>query len=204
MTKFEFIRFLEDSGCLKFGAFTLKSGDRSPFFINLGQVYTGKELTCLGDVLAAAADSAFPGATVLFGPAYKGIPMVTAAAQAMARGGRTVAICYDRKEDKGHGERGTYIGTVPSRDDRVVIVDDVLSSGGTKVAAMEKLARDFGVAPEGVLVAVDRRREVDAATPLPFPLHAVVNIVDLADYLADRSDPRGADVRNFYQGDTYA
>ena len=202
--KFDFIRFLEDSGCLKFGDFTLKSGDRSPFFINLGNVSTGEELTRLGEVLAAAVDSAFPGATVLFGPAYKGIPMVTAAALAMARNGRPVDICYDRKEDKGHGEQGAYIGTAPSRDDRVVIIDDVLSSGGTKVAAIEKLERDFGVRPQGVLVTVDRRRKADAAAPVPFALHAVVDIVDLADYLAHRSDPREADVRAFHQGDTYA
>lgn len=201
MTKFEFINFLENSGCLKFGDFTLKSGDHSPFFINLGDISTGAELATLGNMLAAEVDAAFPGATLLFGPAYKGIPMVTAAAMAMAENHRPVAILYDRKEGKGHGERGAYIGASPTSKDRVVIVDDVLSSGGTKVAAMEKLQRDFSVSPQGVLVTVDRRRKADAAAPLPFSLHAVVDIVDLAAYLDQRSDPRAADVRAFYEGE---
>jgi len=203
VTKFEFIQFLEESGCLKFGDFTLKSGDRSPFFINLGDVSTSAELATLGSMLAAELGTAFAGTTVLFGPAYKGIPMVTAAALAMADSSRSVAIFYDRKEGKGHGERGTYIGTSPTPADKVVIVDDVLSSGGTKVAAIAKLERDFAVSPAGVLVTVDRRRKADTAEPLPFCLHAIVDIVDLADYLGQRSDPREADVRAFYEGETY-
>ena len=112
--KREFIQFLVDSGCLKFGDFQLKSGDRSPFFVNLGQADSGAKLDALGRALADAVAAAFPEATLLFGPAYKGIALaVAAAASAWYRQGKDIRFFYDRKEAKAHGERGKFIGHLP-------------------------------------------------------------------------------------------
>ncbi|MBM4355912.1 MAG: orotate phosphoribosyltransferase, partial [Deltaproteobacteria bacterium] len=155
----EFVRFLVSEGALRFGDFTLKSGDRSPFFIDLGSIRTGRALWSLGGYLAEALDRSFPDANVLFGPAYKGISLATAAAVAAAhRTGRDLAVTFDRKESKDHGEGGSFIGYKPEPGDRIVIVDDVMSSGGTKVAAMDAIGKAFGVRPVGTLVTVDRAR----------------------------------------------
>lgn len=196
-----FISFLVDSGCLRFGDFTLKSGAASPFFVNLGDITTGPELETLGRALARVVADHVEGATVLFGPAYKGIPMATAVAMSgVAVAGRVWALCYDRKEAKGHGEGGRYIGQLPTPADVVVIIDDVLSSGGTKLEAAAGLEQAFGARPAAVVVAVDRRQaghELPAGFP---PVHAVVTITDLADWLDEQGDTdRAGTVRRFYR-----
>ncbi len=200
--KNQFIRFLVDSGCLKFGDFQLKSGDRSPFFVNLGQADSGAKLDIVGRALAAASLAAFPQAELLFGPAYKGIGLAVAAAAAgWYRHGKDLRFFYDRKEAKAHGERGRFIGHLPEPGEAVVMIDDVLSDGGTKVAAVEAIAATFRTRPVGVVVAVDRRRR---ATPLPAglpPVEAVVALSDLCDYLAETgADEHCQALRRFYEG----
>ena len=201
--KREFIRFLVDSGCLKFGDFQLKSGDRSPFFVNLGRADSGAKLDVLGRALADAVQAAFPEATLLFGPAYKGIALaVAAAASAWYRQGKDIRFFYDRKEAKAHGERGTFIGHLPEPGEAVAMIDDVLSDGGTKVEAAAAIEAAFRTRPAGIVVAVDRRRR---ATPLPAglpPVRAVIDLGDLCDYLEETGDAVHLQaLRRFYEGE---
>ena len=201
--KLQFIRFLVESGCLKFGEFTLKSGDRSPFFVNLGQADSGAKLDVMGCALALAAQQAFPQAALLFGPAYKGIALAVAtAAAAWRHQGRDLRFFYDRKEAKAHGERGLFVGHLPKPGEAVVMVDDVLSDGGTKVEAMRAIQAAFQTRPVGIVVALDRRRR---ATPLPEglpPVQAVIGLADLCDYLEETGDTvHGAALQRFYEGE---
>jgi orotate phosphoribosyltransferase len=201
--KMQFIRFLVDSGCLKFGDFQLKSGDRSPFFVNLGQADSGAKLDVLGRALAETVRTAFPQSSLLFGPAYKGIALaVAAAASAWYRHGKDVRFFYDRKEAKAHGERGKFVGHLPEPGEPVVMIDDVLSDGGTKVEAVAAIEAGFQTRPVGIVVALDRRRR---ATPLPAglpPVQAVIGLADLCDYLEETGDPTHlAALRRFFEGE---
>ncbi len=198
-----FIRFLVESGCLKFGDFKLKSGDRSPFFVNLGQADSGAKLDVVGRALAEASMAAFPEALLFFGPAYKGIALaVAAAASAWRHHGKDYRFFYDRKEAKQHGERGVFIGHLPEPGEAVVMIDDVLSDGGTKVEAMNAIEGAFRTRPVGIVVALDRRRR-DKPLPLGLPpVEAVVRLPDLIDYLADAGDAlHGEALRRFYEGE---
>ncbi len=201
--KLQFIQFLVSSGCLKFGDFQLKSGDRSPFFVNLGNADSGAKLDALGRALAGAARTAFPDATLLFGPAYKGIALAAAAAAAAWRHeDRDLRFFYDRKEAKAHGEKGRFVGHLPEPGEAVVMIDDVLSDGGTKVEAAAAIEAAFRTRPVGIVVAVDRRRR---ATPLPAglpPVEAVVRLPDLMDYLAETGDAEHEKaLKKFYEGE---
>ena len=201
--KKQFIEFLVASGCLKFGDYQLKSGDRSPFFVNLGQADSGAKLDVVGRALAEASRAAFPQAALLFGPAYKGIALAAAAAAAAwYRHGKDMRFFYDRKEAKTHGERGRFIGHLPEPGEAVVMVDDVLSDGGTKVEAIEAIRTAFQTRPVGIVVAVDRRRR---ATPLPAglpPVEAAIDLADLCEYLAETGDDlHHQALRRFYEGD---
>ena len=153
-----FARFAVRAGLLRFGRFTTKSGRASPYFFNTGACADGAALSELGGYYAAAIADRFPDATVLFGPAYKGITLAAAAAMALSRG-RTqpVGFCFDRKERKEHGEGGLLVGRLPTAGDRVVIVDDVVTDGASKRHAIELLQRETSVRPAGLLVAVDRQ-----------------------------------------------
>lgn len=201
--KKQFIEFLLASGCLKFGDFQLKSGDRSPFFVNLGQADSGAKLDVVGRTLAEASLRAFPQATLLFGPAYKGIALAVAAAAAgWYRHGQDLRFFYDRKEAKAHGERGRFIGHLPEPGEAVVMIDDVLSDGGTKVEAIAAIEAAFQTRPVGIVVAVDRRRR---GTPLPPglpPVAAAIDLSDLCEYLAETGeDVHHQALRRFYEGE---
>jgi orotate phosphoribosyltransferase len=114
--------------------------------------------------------------------------------------GRDVPVFYNRKEQKGHGEKGLYIGQAPSPEDRVIIVDDVLSSGGTKVEASDAIHAAFGVRAHGVIVAVDRTRKGASYDRAALPVHALVTIGDLVLYLRALGDGRADTVQRFYEG----
>ncbi|KFN51833.1 hypothetical protein N790_13820 [Arenimonas malthae CC-JY-1] len=150
-------RFLDlalDRQVLRFGQFTLKSGRVSPYFFNAGLFDSGAALGTLGKCYAEALDDAGLQFDMLFGPAYKGIPLATALAVAMACRGRDVPVAFNRKEAKAHGEGGSLIGA-PVRG-RVLIVDDVITAG-TAIRESIGIIRAAGGEPCGVLIALDRQ-----------------------------------------------
>ena len=153
-----FIAFMVCSGVLTFGDFVTKSGRRTPYFINTGNYKTGAQAGKLGDYYAACIQEQFPdGIDCLFGPAYKGIPLVVSAAAALYRNyGRDLPYCFNRKEAKDHGEGGSLVGYKPQDGDRVAIVEDVVTAG-TAVRESIALFRDVAkVDIRALFVSVDR------------------------------------------------
>ena len=151
----QFIELALARGALRFGRFKLKSGRESPYFFNAGLFSDGEAAAVLGRCYAAALIRSGLAFDMLFGPAYKGIPLVTATAIALAeQHGQRVPYAYNRKEAKAHGEGGTLVGAALAG--RVVIVDDVISDGAAKREAIERI-RATGAVPVGVLLALDRQ-----------------------------------------------
>ncbi|MEK6806775.1 MAG: orotate phosphoribosyltransferase [Pseudomonadota bacterium] len=152
--KTAFIRLALKHEVLKFGQFTLKSGRVSPYFFNLGNVSTGAALRELAQAYAAALQASGLAYDMLFGPAYKGIPLVAAVACALAEAGKDFPYAYNRKEAKDHGEGGLLVGAKPQG--RIVIVDDVLTAG-TALRESVRLLRAAGANPVAALIALDRQ-----------------------------------------------
>jgi orotate phosphoribosyltransferase len=153
--KSTFLKLALKHGVLTFGEFKLKSGRISPYFFNLGLISSGAALRELGGAYAQALQRSGIGYDMLFGPAYKGIPLVAAVAIALA-GTRDVPYAYNRKEAKDHGEGGLLVGPPPQG--RVVIVDDVLTAG-TALRESVKLLRGAGATPVAALIALDRQEQ---------------------------------------------
>ena len=151
-------QFLESAlarDALRFGEFTLKSGRVSPYFFNAGRFDSGAALAALGEAYAQTLHAAQLDFDVLFGPAYKGIPLATAVAMALAAQGRDAPLAFNRKEAKGHGEGGLLIGAALAGK-RVLIVDDVITAG-TAIREAIEIIRQAGGVPCGVLIALDRQ-----------------------------------------------
>ena len=155
--KEEFIRFMVDSGVLTFGDFTLKSGRKAPYFINCGNYRTGEQLAKLGSFYAdCIKDNNIPVET-LFGPAYKGIPLAVSAVIALStKYGINVSYCFDRKEAKDHGEGGMFVGKKLTDNEKVLIIDDVMTSGKALKESLPKLKSTADVNVTGVVITVDR------------------------------------------------
>ena len=196
----EFIRFLVNANVLKFGDFTAKSGRKIPYFINAGEIKTGAQIARLGGFYARAYLEAF-GRTprVLFGPAYKGIPLAVAASVALAGEGLDLPFFFNRKEAKDHGEGGVFVGYTPRNGDEVVIVEDVVTAGTAIRESMELLSALDGVTVAGCLLLVDRgekgKTERSAVREIEqtygFPVRAIVTVRDLLAYLSE--DPSNAE-----------
>ena len=153
----EFIEFLAETGALRFGSFTLKSGRKSPYFFNSGMFNDGAAIGRLGYYYACAVQQLDPAPTALFGPAYKGIPLCVSAVIALNEHfGKNLAYCFDRKEAKGHGDKGLLVGKTPEADDRIVIIDDVITDGATKVEAIRRLSEISKAPVTSLIIAVNR------------------------------------------------
>lgn len=149
----DFVRFAAELGVLKFGAFTTKAGRLSPYFFNAGLFNTGAAVARLADFYAQALLASGVQFDMLYGPAYKGIPLVTALALALAARGRDVPFAFNRKEAKDHGEGGSLVGAALAG--RVVIIDDVISAG-TSVRESVHMIQQSKATPAAVLIALDR------------------------------------------------
>lgn len=156
--KQEFIEFMVDCGVLKFGDFTTKSGRKTPFFINAGYYRTGSQLRKLGEYYARAIKSAFGlDFDVLFGPAYKGIPLSVAASMAISEFyDRDIRYCSNRKEIKDHGDKGILLGGPIYDKDKIVIIEDVTTAGTSIGETMPILNAQGEVSVLGLVVSVDR------------------------------------------------
>lgn len=179
---------------LKFGEFTLKSGRVSPYFFNAGKLCTGKALAVLGQSYAAAIVDSGVEFDVLFGPAYKGIPLVAATAVALAEHhGVDVPYCFNRKEAKAHGEGGTLVGA--PLEGRALIIDDVITAG-TAIREVMDIIHTQGAQPAGVVIGLDRKergrnersaiQEVEAAYAVP--VMSIIAIDDIITYLESQAD----------------
>lgn len=158
--KEEFIRFMVDNGVLKFGEFTLKSGRIAPYFINTGNYRTGKQLAKLGEYYAACIHDNGLQAETLVGPAYKGIPLSVATAVATYhKYGTEFNYCFDRKEVKDHGEGGLFVGKQLTDGEKVIIIEDVMTSGKALREILPKLEAAAKVDVVGMIISVDRREK---------------------------------------------
>ena len=185
----KFIRYSIDCGVLRFGDFTLKSGRRSPYFFNTGLFDNGARLGRLGEFYAKAILFQNIRADVLYGPAYKGIPLVCATAIALAREtGQEIPFAFNRKEAKGHGEGGALIGT--SLQGTVLILDDVITAG-TSVREAAAIIRASGATPCGVLIALDRQEKglegksavSEVREQFGMTVHSIVTLTNIVEYL---------------------
>lgn len=151
----EFLKFVIARNILRFGEFTLKSGRKSPYFFNAGLFNTGQALGFIGRCYAAAVQESKLAYDVIFGPAYKGIPLASATAIALAeQHGRDAPYCFNRKEAKDHGEGGTIVGA--ALQGRVLVIDDVITAG-TAIREVMGIIGQAGASAAGVVVALDRQ-----------------------------------------------
>lgn len=192
--KREFIKFLEDAGVLKFGDFTAKSGRKIPYFINAGDIKTGEQIQKLGEFYAKAYfEKVGNKKSVLYGPAYKGIPIAVSVAVALAKDGLDVPFFFNRKEEKDHGEGGVFVGYKPQAGEDVVIVEDVITAGTAIRESMAILSKLDGVNVKATFVMVDRKEKgqgeksamAEVTDEFGFPVYSVVDVYDIIEYLKE-------------------
>ena len=189
----DFIRFAVGRKVLCFGEFQTKAGRLSPYFFNAGLFNDGDSLRNLSQFYAQAIQAAEVPFDMLFGPAYKGIPLAAGTAIALAEQGRNVPYCYNRKETKDHGEGGSTVGA--KLEGRVLIIDDVISAG-TSVRESIDLIRNAGAEPCAVVIALDRMErglgELSAVQEVretyAIPVIAIATLTDLLGYLQDEPE----------------
>ena len=196
--KQEFIEFMVDSDVLKFGEFTLKSGRKSPFFMNAGAYVTGSQLKKLGEYYAKAIHDKYgDDFDVLFGPAYKGIPISVVTAIAYSElYGKEVRYCSDRKEEKDHGaDKGSFLGSKLKDGDRVVMIEDVTTSGKSMEETVPKVRGAADVEIVGLMVSL-KRMEVgkggeksaleEVKDTYGFETNAIVTMAEVVEHLHNR------------------
>lgn len=196
--KSEFIDFMVESDVLKFGDFTLKSGRKSPFFMNAGSYVTGSQLMRLGEYYARAIHETYgDDFDVLFGPAYKGIPISVVTAVAYSKlYGKEVRYCSDRKEEKDHGaDKGSFLGSPLQDGDRVIMIEDVTTSGKSMEETVPKVRGAADVEIVGLMVSLNRmergiQSEKSALDEIKerygFPTAAIVSMADVIEHLYNK------------------
>lgn len=209
--KQEFIDFMLESKVLKFGDFTLKSGRKSPFFMNAGGYVTGQQLMKLGEYYAKAiVDTYGTDFDVLFGPAYKGIPLAVVTAIAMhTLYGKEVRYCSDRKEAKDHGaDKGGFLGSKLQDGNRVIMIEDVTTSGKSMEETVPKVRSAANVEIVGLMVSLNRNEKgkgnktalKEVSELYGFPTAAIVSMPEVIAYLGDQLDPElKARIDAYYQ-----
>ena len=191
----DFIEFAIKQGVLKFGEFTLKSGRVSPYFFNAGLFNTGKALAEIGRFYAAALEESGVDYDVIFGPAYKGIPLATTLSVALFdKYGKDVPYVFNRKEAKAHGEGGTLVGS--ALEGRVLIVDDVITAGTAIREVMAMIEAAPGAKPAATLIALDRQEKGKAEESAiqeverdyGIPVISIVKLEQVLAYVADQPE----------------
>lgn len=193
--KESFIKFMVDSGVLTFGEFTLKSGRKAPYFINTGNYKTGAQLSMLGKYYAECIKENGIEVETLFGPAYKGIPLSVSASIALFdKFGMEVSYCFDRKEAKDHGEGGVFVGKQLADGEKVVIIEDVMTSGKALREVLPKLKEAANVDITGMVITVDRMEKAldsdmsavqSAYKDFGVKVYSIVNINDIIKAIED-------------------
>ena len=187
--KQQFIQFLAECGVLKFGTFKLKSGRIAPYFLNSGEYKTGAQLKKLGEFYADCMHENGLQADTLFGPAYKGVPLALSAALALyEKYGQNVNFCFDRKEVKDHGEGGMFVGKQPEDGEKIVVIEDVMTSGKALREVLPKLQGAAKVNVAGMVITVDRMEKglgsersavQEAYLEHGVKVYSIVNILDI-------------------------
>lgn len=194
--KIEFIDNAIDSGALKFGQFTLKSGRVSPHFFNAGEFYRGTALSALGRCYAEAIVESGIEFDVLFGPAYKGITLAAATAVALSQYHNIdVPYCFNRKEAKSHGEGGSLVGA--PLQGRVLIIDDVITAG-TAIREVMQILQGHDAQAAGVVIGLDRKERgtgdqsaiQEVQEQFAIPVVSIIDIEDIMQYLASKADSK--------------
>ncbi|WP_250461701.1 orotate phosphoribosyltransferase [Microbulbifer litoralis] len=190
----DFIQLALDHQVLCFGEFTLKSGRQSPYFFNAGRFHTGAALAALGRAYAEAIIASGVEFDVIFGPAYKGIPLGAVTAVALAQKGVDKPFCYNRKEAKDHGEGGTLVGA--SLKGKVLIIDDVITAGTAVREVMEIIGRN-GAEAAGVVIGLNRQEKAGEDCELSaiqqveqqynIPVFGIVQLDDIVSFLQEES-----------------
>jgi len=157
----DFLELAVFAGALKFGSFTLKSGRVSPYYFNSGVFYTGEHTRALAGIFAEFISRKVPAEKydAVFGPAYKGIPLAVSVSMALAAKGINKPWCFNRKEEKGHGDLGTFVGSPIADGVRVLMLDDVFTTGGAKEEAISQLSSVAKVSLAGVFILLDRQEK---------------------------------------------
>ncbi len=201
----DFISYALDCGVLKFGEFQLKSGRISPYFFNTGLFNTGAQLGKLGYFYARALIQSGVKPDILYGPAYKGIPLVSATSIAYAQLTNTDApFAFNRKEAKDHGEGGVLVGSV--LQGQVLIIDDVITAG-TSVRESVDIIKQAGAIPAGVLIALDRQEKGQQACSavqevqeqFNMPVISIINLANIIDYLLANNNEQLNSIKNYQQ-----
>ena len=193
--KREFIEFMVQSEVLTFGDFTTKSGRKTPYFVNTGRYRSGEQIARLGQFYADAIEAALGDSyDVLFGPAYKGIPLAVTTASALSTRGKSVGFCFNRKEAKDHGEGGVLVGHPPADGERVLIVEDVTTAGTSIRETVPILRAAAAVELAGLVVSVDRQERgagdraalEEVGEEFGMPTFAIVTLAEIVDHLSGR------------------
>jgi orotate phosphoribosyltransferase len=189
----QFIHYALDCGVLKFGEFQLKSGRLSPYFFNTGLFNTGAQLDKLGQFYAQTLLNAGVAVDVLYGPAYKGIPLVSTTSIAYSRLSRDIPFAFNRKEAKDHGEGGTLVGA--PLQGNVWILDDVITAG-TSVRESVEIIRGAGATVAGVVIALDRQEKgqnsmsavQEVSQQFGIPVLSIISLAEIIEFIAQDSD----------------
>ena len=194
--KKEFAEFLVRADALQFGEFTLKSGRISPYFFNSSKFNNGPLIEEPGSYYATAIEENAPNCNLIFGPAYKGIPLCISSASALSRRrNQNIGYFFNRKEKKTHGDQGILVGQLPLVQDSVVMVDDVITDGLTKIEAVAMIRELCQIEFSGVLVALDRMEKnskgndaiAEFLHETGVPVWSIITIRETCDYLKNRN-----------------